>query len=89
MHLLCAATVPNALPRLKDCRKLSLAAHEVLVPMALAVAATAVLAGLVVLARPEPTIAYAQAHTVWVAVVLGLAAVATSLAAGLALALRR
>ncbi len=58
-------------------------------PTVLAAAAAAAAFGLAVVARPDAAVAYAQAHTAFVAGASAIAAAGLGLAAGLALALRR
>jgi membrane-associated phospholipid phosphatase len=70
-------------------REAALRVGEALTPSALAVGAATACAGALALARPDATLAYAQAHTVFVVGGLAIAAVGAALAATLAVALRR
>lgn len=64
-------------------------ARDAITPTAIAVAAAVAAAGLVAVARPGETLAYLQDHTIFGVVAVALAALAASLVATLAVALRR
>jgi hypothetical protein len=70
-------------------REAALRVGEALTPSALAVGAATACAAALALARPDATLAYAQAHTVFVVGGLAIAALGATLAATLAVALRR
>jgi membrane-associated phospholipid phosphatase len=70
-------------------REAALRVGEALTPSALAAAAATACAGALALARPDAALAYAHAHTVFVVGALTIAALGTTLAATLAVALRR
>ena len=70
-------------------REAALRVGEALTPSALAVGAATACAGALALARPDATLAYAEAHTVFVVGALTIAALGATLAATLAVALRR
>jgi hypothetical protein len=70
-------------------REAALRVGEALTPSAVAVGGATAFAGALALARPDATLAYAQAHTVFVVGGLAIAALGASLAATLAVALRR
>jgi membrane-associated phospholipid phosphatase len=70
-------------------REAALRVGEALTPSALAVGAATACAGALALARPDAVLAYAQAHTVFVVGALTIAALGATVAATLAVALRR
>jgi hypothetical protein len=70
-------------------REAAVRVGEALTPSALAVAAAVACAGALALARPDAVLAYAQAHTVFVVGAFTIAALGATLAATLAVALRR
>jgi membrane-associated phospholipid phosphatase len=70
-------------------RDAALRVREALAPSALAAVGALACAGAVALARPGSTLAYAQEHTAFVAGAAGIAALGATLAAVLAVALRR
>jgi membrane-associated phospholipid phosphatase len=70
-------------------RETVLRVGEAVTPSALTAAAATACAGAVALARPDATLAYAQAHTVFVVGAVAIALLGATLAAALAVALRR
>jgi len=70
-------------------REAAVRVREALAPSALAALGALACAGAVALARPASTLAYAHAHTAFVAGAAGIAALGAALAAMLAVALRR
>ncbi len=70
-------------------REVALRVGEALTPSALAAVTATACAGALALARPDAALAYAQAHTVFVVGALTIAVLGATLAATLAVALRR
>jgi membrane-associated phospholipid phosphatase len=70
-------------------RTSSVSLGEALAPAAGLLALAALLAGLLVLARPHPVVAYARAHEAFVVGAAGIGALGLMLASGLTLMLRR
>jgi membrane-associated phospholipid phosphatase len=70
-------------------REAALRVGEAITPSALTAATAIACAGALALARPDATLAYAQAHTVFVVGAVAIALLGATLAAALAVALRR
>jgi membrane-associated phospholipid phosphatase len=70
-------------------REAALRVGEAVTPSALTAVTATACAGALALARPDATLAYAQAHTVFVVGAAGIALLGATLAAALAVALRR
>lgn len=69
-------------------REAALRVGDAITPSALTAGTAMAIAGTLVLARPEATLGYAQAHTVFVVGAVAIALLGATLAAGLAVALR-
>ncbi|HEV7461785.1 MAG TPA: phosphatase PAP2 family protein [Solirubrobacteraceae bacterium] len=70
-------------------REAALRVREAVTPSALTAVTATACAGALALARPDATLAYAQAHTVFVVGAVAIALLGATLAAALAVALRR
>jgi membrane-associated phospholipid phosphatase len=79
----------GAVPEAGRPRRASFSVGEALAPVGLMAAATAVLLGLIVLARPHEVLSYVREHETFVIGAGGIGALGTVLASGLTLMLRR